>query len=160
MKAEIFDALHPRRFGFLVTRHNGTTRLTPLESVQYAMLLSSTLFSTGIATPSTLARELAEEHAECAGWLNGTRGVYRDKHTRQANRGGFTSQFCQDRALFESVYAQSLGRRRGVYVDLASNHYKRISNTYFFDRCLGWRGVCVRGAVDHTCAPRGTRTSH
>ena len=32
---------------------------------------------------------------------------------------------------------------RGVYLDIAANHYKRISNTYFFDVCLGWRGLCL-----------------
>lgn len=89
------------------------------------------------------SRELAAEARECASWLEGTRGVYRDEHTQQARDGGFTSQFCQDRSLFEEVFAPALGRRRGTYVDVASNHFKRISNTYFLDRCLGWRGVCV-----------------
>lgn len=26
---------------------------------------------------------------------------------------------------------------------MAANQYKRLSNTYFCDRCLGWSGVCV-----------------
>lgn len=34
-------------------------------------------------------------------------------------------------------------RRRGVYWDVAANDAMQTSNTYFFDRCLGWRGVCV-----------------
>lgn len=33
--------------------------------------------------------------------------------------------------------------RRGVYWDVAANEPIQISNTYFFDRCLGWHGVCV-----------------
>lgn len=34
-------------------------------------------------------------------------------------------------------------RRRGLYVDIAANEPVRISNSYFFDACLGWHGVCV-----------------
>uniref|UniRef100_A0A7S2TW60 Methyltransferase FkbM domain-containing protein n=1 Tax=Lotharella oceanica TaxID=641309 RepID=A0A7S2TW60_9EUKA len=32
-----------------------------------------------------------------------------------------------------------------VYVDLAAFHPKKISNTYFFDVCLGWEGLCIEG---------------
>lgn len=34
-------------------------------------------------------------------------------------------------------------KRRGVYVDIATNEPVRISNTYFYDACLQWRGLCV-----------------
>lgn len=78
---------------------------------------------------------------ECAMWMNGTGATFRDGHTKSANDGGFTSQGRQDRAVYETLF-KSLRGPQGVYVDLASNHYKRISNTYFFDKCLGWRGVC------------------
>ena len=81
------------------------------------------------------------EAEECAGWLNGTRGVYSDAMTRGAALGGFTSQYRQDRALYELLFENM--SRPGVYLDVAANHYKRISNTYFYDRCLGWRGLCV-----------------
>lgn len=30
-----------------------------------------------------------------------------------------------------------------MYVDIAANEPVRISNTYFFDKCLNWRGLCV-----------------
>jgi FkbM family methyltransferase len=33
--------------------------------------------------------------------------------------------------------------RAGVYLDLAANHAKLISNTYFLDRCANWSGLCV-----------------
>jgi FkbM family methyltransferase len=29
------------------------------------------------------------------------------------------------------------------YLDVAANHARKWSNTYFFDRCQGWKGVCV-----------------
>ena len=83
--------------------------------------------------------------AECQGWLDGTGKTYRDKSTRVATEGGFTAQGRQDRAMFETLFmdrGENQGAGGGVYVDLAANHYKRISNTYFYDQCLGWRGLC------------------
>lgn len=51
------------------------------------------------------------------------------------------SQFQQDYFLYK-YHFHKLGRQ-GVYLDVASNDAIVISNTYFFDRCLKWRGVCV-----------------
>ena len=34
-------------------------------------------------------------------------------------------------------------KRSGVYWDVAANEPISFSNTFFFDRCLSWRGVCV-----------------
>ena len=93
----------------------------------------------GLATP------MEAEAAECRGWLNGTRDTYNDpamlKARIRAWSGGFTSQHRQDTVLFKHLF-RSL-KRPGIYADVAANHYKRISNTYFYDRCLNWRGVCV-----------------
>lgn len=33
--------------------------------------------------------------------------------------------------------------RTGYYVDSGANEYQVGSNTYFFDVCLGWKGLCV-----------------
>jgi hypothetical protein len=81
---------------------------------------------------------------ECSGWLNGTLDTWADPampRFKNPKSGGFTSQSAQDRWLYERLFAK-LGRR-GTYVDVAANHFKRISNTFFFDRCLGWKGLCV-----------------
>ncbi|CAN8062616.1 unnamed protein product [Agarophyton chilense] len=51
------------------------------------------------------------------------------------------SQFGQDAYLFARHF-RALARR-GVYVDAASNQPVKLSNSYFYDRCLGWKGVCV-----------------
>lgn len=51
------------------------------------------------------------------------------------------SQMLQDHYLFKFHF--SWLRRRGIYADVAANHPTHISNTYFFDACLGWSGVCV-----------------
>ena len=34
-------------------------------------------------------------------------------------------------------------RRPGVYIDIATNDPIKTSNTYFFDRCLRWSGICA-----------------
>jgi len=36
-----------------------------------------------------------------------------------------------------------MGDRQGVFVDVGAFHPIHLSNTYFFERCLGWRGLCV-----------------
>lgn len=53
----------------------------------------------------------------------------------------FFSQHHQDAYLYLHHFAAL--RRRGVYWDVAANEPIQISNTFFFDRCLGWHGVCV-----------------
>lgn len=39
--------------------------------------------------------------------------------------------------------------RPGTYVDLAANHPIWRSNTYFFDACLGWNGICIEASEQH-----------
>jgi hypothetical protein len=100
----------------------------------------------GRTRPTPHGRPLMSTSAneECQGWLNGTLDTYQDpseRAGRESASGGFTSQNRQDRLLFESLFRR-LGRQ-GVYADVAANHFKRISNTYFYDVCLGWRGLCV-----------------
>lgn len=51
------------------------------------------------------------------------------------------SQFQQD-YYFYSRHFKYLNRP-GVYLDIAANNPVTISNTFFMDRCLGWKGVCV-----------------
>lgn len=51
------------------------------------------------------------------------------------------SQYLQDYYLYK-YHFQYLDRR-GVYVDVAANHGVDLSNSFFFDSCLAWRGVCV-----------------
>jgi len=33
--------------------------------------------------------------------------------------------------------------RRGVFVDIGAFHPIHLSNTFFFERCLGWHGICA-----------------
>lgn len=40
-------------------------------------------------------------------------------------------------------------QRPGFYVDITSNHPINASSTYFFDRCLGWSGLCIEPNGDY-----------
>lgn len=57
------------------------------------------------------------------------------------------SQFHQDFYLYTQHFIHK--KTPGVYVDVASNEPIAISNTYFFDRCLGWKGVCVEANPEY-----------
>ncbi|KAJ1428417.1 hypothetical protein B484DRAFT_309244, partial [Ochromonadaceae sp. CCMP2298] len=54
------------------------------------------------------------------------------------------SQFGQDMWLFFNVFKYwPMQNRRGYYVDSGANDAVKISNSLFFDICLGWDGLCV-----------------
>lgn len=53
----------------------------------------------------------------------------------------FFSQAGQDYMLWR-LFFRDLGRP-GFFVDVGANHWKILSNTLFFEQCLGWDGVCV-----------------
>lgn len=51
------------------------------------------------------------------------------------------SQMKQDFYIYTTHFRYL--NRSGVYLDVAANDPIGISNTFFFDACLGWDGVCV-----------------
>ncbi|CAN8072935.1 unnamed protein product [Agarophyton chilense] len=53
------------------------------------------------------------------------------------------SQFHQDYFLYTRHFKHL--KRPGIYLDIAANDPVHISNTFFMDRCLGWKGICVEG---------------
>lgn len=87
-----------------------------------------------LAAAQADARALAADApAECATWLSAP-----------ALQKEFTSQFGQDAAIYYTFLAGKLARgQRGFYVDLGANKPRALSNTWFLDRCLGWRGLCI-----------------
>lgn len=52
------------------------------------------------------------------------------------------SQLWQDWMIFHNIFPDRLKWGDGQYVDVGTNMPTVISNTLFFDKCLGWRGVC------------------
>lgn len=61
----------------------------------------------------------------------------------------FFSQYNQDMWTYLNHW-KFLRNRKGVYVDISANEPVRISNTYFFDKCLGWKGLCIEPNPDYT----------
>jgi len=60
------------------------------------------------------------------------------------SRSGSAAQFGQDLTIYFTLFQQwSVEGRKGFYVDSGANHATQISNTVFFDWCLGWNGLCV-----------------
>lgn len=52
----------------------------------------------------------------------------------------FFSQVGQDRFLFENFF---YGKRDGVFVDVGAYDGEKFSNTLFFERFMGWHGLCI-----------------
>ena len=50
------------------------------------------------------------------------------------------AQAWQDHMLWRNFFA---GQRQGLYIDIVTNDPVKVSNTAFFDVCLGWSGVCI-----------------
>jgi FkbM family methyltransferase len=52
----------------------------------------------------------------------------------------FFSQVGQDRFIFDHFFR---GKRDGVFVDVGAYDGEKFSNSLFFERHMGWRGMCV-----------------
>lgn len=52
----------------------------------------------------------------------------------------FYSQHGQDKFLYETAFKD---RRNGVFVDIGAYDGETLSNTLFFERFLGWGGICI-----------------
>ena len=57
-----------------------------------------------------------------------------------SSKDGYFSQAGQDRFLNEVVFK---GRKSGIFVEIGAAEGITFSNTYFFEKELGWSGVCV-----------------
>lgn len=66
---------------------------------------------------------------------NGTTG----EHSTSQAQGGYADLFVW-RNLFSRLTARG---EKAFYVDSGANQAVKGSNTFFFDRCLGWHGLCV-----------------
>jgi FkbM family methyltransferase len=61
----------------------------------------------------------------------------------------FTSQYGQDAILYYNFFAGWLAEgRRGTYVEVGANAPRILSNTWFMDKCLGWKGICIEADPD------------
>lgn len=52
----------------------------------------------------------------------------------------FKSQYAQDQFAYESFFKD---KNDGVFVDIGAHNGITLSNSYFFEKVLGWWGICV-----------------
>lgn len=83
--------------------------------------------------------------SECDGFkhtyhhANGTHGEW-------VKDDRFVSQFHQDWVMYSAFFRQlELQGTTGNYIDIAAAKAKEGSNSYFYDICQGWNGICVEG---------------
>ena len=68
------------------------------------------------------------------------------------------AQAWQDWYVFHNQFPERLTYGAGTYVEIGVNNPTAISNTLFFDKCLGWRGVCFEPATAWHDVIRKTRS--
>lgn len=74
----------------------------------------------------------------------------------QGNAVQFYSQIGQDKKI-----AQILNNKRnGIFVDIGAYDGIKYSNTYFFEKNLGWKGVCIEPHPDNFKKLQHNRTCH
>ena len=52
----------------------------------------------------------------------------------------YYSQCGQDKFLNEKIFK---GKKNGIFVDIGANDGINFSNTYFFEKELSWKGICI-----------------
>src|SRR5262249_35133335 len=68
------------------------------------------------------------------------RGAHLGRDRVQDSEVKSYSQCGQDRFLLENFFK---GKRNGVFVDVGAYDGERFSNTLFFEKTMGWRGLCI-----------------
>lgn len=76
---------------------------------------------------------------------------------RALKHSNLYSQWHQDFVLSAALWPEPAQRPR-VYIDLAVNDPVHASNSYFFDHCLGWRGICIEPDFSYHDSIRKTRS--
>lgn len=61
--------------------------------------------------------------------------------TKATQTAQFYSQVGQDQFVYENFFKDLCGG--GTFVDIGAHNGVKFSNTYFFEKELGWKGVCV-----------------
>jgi len=91
----------------------------------------------------------SESPPECQKWLESPNFV-RD----------FQAQYSQDAYLFYNYYSfpPNLPSHKGFYIDLAAALPKLLSNTWFFEKCLGWSGLCIEAHPERAADLRKERS--
>lgn len=60
--------------------------------------------------------------------------------TAHAEELQFFSQYEQDRYVYETFFKD---KKNGVFIDIGAHDGMSFSNTYFFEKFMGWQGICI-----------------
>lgn len=86
--------------------------------------------STSVNPAMEPGHEIAPEFkAQCAAIMEGKTASF--------------GQAYQDWWLYHNVFKHGTPSKHRTYLDLGANHPFHISNSLFFEKCLGWQGICV-----------------
>lgn len=80
---------------------------------------------------------------ECSVW----RQIARKPTQLRLYKKHFNSHDDTDWFLYTAIFGERWHmKRKGrpAYLDIAASHAKRWSSSWFFDRCMGWDGVCAQ----------------
>ena len=95
--------------------------------------------------------------SECHLW----KSVARDLSKLHLYRRHFASHDLTDWFIyvtfFHEAWQQNL-HHTPTYIDIAANHAKKWSATYFLDRCMNWNGVCVEANPKYWSELKSKRT--
>ena len=87
----------------------------------------------------------ANQTLECTAF-KGSYELPEGQHGEKVPKETFVSQFHQDWLMYSAFFRQlELRGQRGTYLDVAAAWPRKLSNSYFFDVCQEWEGVCVEG---------------
>lgn len=63
------------------------------------------------------------------------------------NKLDYKSQYGQDKWLVEEIFPN---KKNGYFVDLAAGDGIFLSNTYFLEKNMGWKGLCIEPSTFYT----------
>jgi len=112
----------------------------PLSSQLYPASISSTVTDDKWLN---FVQTFQAHNAKYEGWCK-SKLLETISSTPSTSDAGLGSQFQQDLYLIRNIFPSLVtGNRKGFYIDSGANHAEALSNTLFFDVCLGWSGLCV-----------------
>lgn len=144
-----------------LVKTNTTTTNRPLESTQYSSTTGNRVIKLADLSTFLSNRKLTPPD-ECSNLRN----IAWKPSKLTLYKKDFSSQDYADWFLYTSIFdekwhAQQVKRgTRPVYLDIAANHARKWSTTWFFDRCLGWDGVCVEPNNIYWDELQSNRTCH
>lgn len=117
--------------------------LTSLQSYNYSPYIQKGNYSTSLIRRREWAEEQLPEFC--------TENFKFPKPCRYSSSSRICSNDSNQRTMFSRshldyyIFTRHFGKLKspGIYVDIAANHPIEGSSTYFFDRCLGWSGLCI-----------------